>query len=117
MDPKIALDKGNIEAFPVDTKLSGPEADLSLGGRTITAIHTPGHSPGSVVYMTESDGKKVLFGQDVHGPLAPVLKSNRRDYIESLNKLISLNADILCEGHFGVYTGTENIHKFIKSFL
>jgi glyoxylase-like metal-dependent hydrolase (beta-lactamase superfamily II) len=106
-----------IDPFPIDVKLSGAENDLSLGGKTISAIHTPGHSPGSVVYLTESDGYKILFGQDVHGPLAPVLKSNRKDYMESLKKMISLNADILCEGHYGIYRGKENIHKFIRSFL
>jgi glyoxylase-like metal-dependent hydrolase (beta-lactamase superfamily II) len=106
-----------IDPFPIDVKLEGPENDLTLGGKTITAIHAPGHSPGSVVYLAESDGQKILFGQDVHGPLAPGLKSNRKDYLESLNKLISLNADILCEGHFGIYRGKENIQKFIRSFM
>ncbi len=43
--------------------------------------------------------------------------SNRKDYMESLQKLISLHADILCEGHFGVYRGKENINKFIQSFF
>jgi glyoxylase-like metal-dependent hydrolase (beta-lactamase superfamily II) len=106
-----------IESFPVDMKLSEPEVEIALGGKTITAIHTPGHSPGSVVYLTQSDGFKVLFGQDVHGPLATALKSNREDYSESLKKLIALNADILCEGHFGIYRGKETIEKFIRSFL
>ncbi len=106
-----------LNPFPVDIKLSGPENHLMLGGKTITAIHTPGHSPGSLVYLTESDGQKILFGQDVHGPLALVLKSNRHDYLESLKKLIDLNADILCEGHFGIYKGKENVKKFIGSFL
>jgi glyoxylase-like metal-dependent hydrolase (beta-lactamase superfamily II) len=98
-------------------KLIGPENEILLGGRIITAIHMPGHSPGSVVYLTESDGKKVLFGQDVHGPLAPMLKSNRKDYLDSLKKMIRLDSDILCEGHFGVYRGKEAINKFISSFL
>lgn len=108
---------GALTPFPVDQKLSGEKNTIHLFGREITAVHTPGHSPGSVVYVTESDGKKVLFGQDVHGPLAPVLKSNRTDYLASLEKLIALNADILCEGHFGVYEGREQIARFIRSFM
>jgi len=107
----------SIDAVTIDVKLTGAEVNITLGGRAIIAIHVPGHSPGSVVYLTESDGQTVLFGQDVHGPLAPVLKSNRKDYLESLKKLISLNADILCEGHYGVYRGKEKIEKFIRSFL
>ncbi|MBC2717544.1 MAG: MBL fold metallo-hydrolase [Desulfobacteraceae bacterium] len=107
----------SIKPFTVDQKISNKQTDILLGDRKITAIHTPGHSPGSLVFLTESDGKKVLFGQDVHGPLAPGLKSNRKDYIASLEKMISLDADILCEGHFGIYTGKNKIRKFIKSFL
>ncbi len=61
--------------------------------------HIPGHSPGSAALTVESEGKLVLFGQDVHGPLNDVLKSNRDDYIHSLEFLLSLDADILCEGH------------------
>jgi hypothetical protein len=30
---------------------------------------------------------------------------------------MGLKADILCEGHFGIYKGNDNINQFIKSFL
>ncbi|MDY6988424.1 MAG: MBL fold metallo-hydrolase [Thermodesulfobacteriota bacterium] len=59
----------SIQPFVVDRKLSGAREGIDLGGRVIEAIHTPGHSPGSVVYLTESEGHRVLFAQDVHGPL------------------------------------------------
>jgi hypothetical protein len=29
----------------------------------------------------------------------------------------SLEADILCEGHYGVFTGREDVADFIRSFL
>lgn len=106
-----------LQPFVIDKKLSGAEEDILLGGRTIRAIHTPGHSPGSVVYVTESEGLKILFGQDVHGPLDSRLKSNKSDYLQSLKLLISLDADILCEGHYGVYTGKDKVKDFIRSFL
>ena len=106
-----------LEPFVVDRKLTLPREQISLGERIIEAIHTPGHSPGSVVYLTESGGLKVLFGQDVHGPLAPSLQSNREDYLRSLDLLISLEADILCEGHYGVYRGNNEIENFIRSFM
>lgn len=107
----------SIEPVIVDMKLTGDEEEIDLGGRRLRAIHTPGHSPGSVVYMTESEGLKVLFGQDVHGPLDESLLSNRDDYIRSLNLLLSLEADILCEGHFGIFRGKEEVASFIRSFL
>ena len=33
--------------------------------------NTPGHMPGSICVMVESEGKKVLFGQDLHGLADP----------------------------------------------
>jgi glyoxylase-like metal-dependent hydrolase (beta-lactamase superfamily II) len=106
-----------IRPFTVDRRLASSREDISLGDRLIQAIHVPGHSPGSVVYLTESEGLKVLFAQDVHGPLAPSLLSNRKEYFQSLRLLISLDADILCEGHYGIYRGKKEITDFIKSFL
>jgi glyoxylase-like metal-dependent hydrolase (beta-lactamase superfamily II) len=106
-----------ITPVVIDRKLSAPETDILLGDKKITAIHAPGHSPGSVVFVAVSDGKKVLFGQDVHGPLAPDLRSCRKDYLASLEKLLILDADILCEGHFGIYKGKDNIRKFIRSYM
>ena len=64
-----------IHPFPVEHKIFGDQEEIRLGTRVIQAIHTPGHSPGSMVYLTESEGMKVLFGQDVHGPIHPDLKN------------------------------------------
>ena len=60
-----------LPPFQVDHKILGAEEGIFLGGRVIQALHTPGHSPGSMVYVTESEGLKILFAQDVHGPIAP----------------------------------------------
>jgi glyoxylase-like metal-dependent hydrolase (beta-lactamase superfamily II) len=106
-----------IQPFNVDLKISGSEAEINLGDRMIKAIHTPGHSPGSMVYLTESEGMKVLFAQDVHGPIHPDLKSNAKDYQRSLKLMLGLDADILCEGHFGVYRGKREVAGFIKQFM
>ena len=106
-----------MEPLVIDKKLSGKETKIQLGKREISAIHAPGHSPGSVVYLIESEGKRVLFAQDVHGPLHPTLLSNEEDYRCSLKNLLLLEIDILCEGHFGVYEGKDRIRAFIKGFL
>lgn len=119
-DDKVTAAKwygSSLEAVAIDIKLQGDEGEIDLGGREIKAIHTPGHSPGSVVYMTESEGLKILFGQDVHGPLDPSLLSNREDYVKSLNLLLSMEVDVLCEGHFGVFRGKKEVKDFILSFL
>lgn len=107
----------SIHPFHVDVKISGSGKEFSLGDRIIRAIHVPGHSPGSMVFLTESEGQKILFGQDIHGPLDPGLLSNRKDYIKSLKRISGLKADILCEGHFGIYQGKEAVKQFIDSYI
>jgi len=106
-----------MKPLRVDRKLAEPHEFVPLGGRRVEAVHTPGHSPGSVVYLAESDGMRVLFGQDVHGPLDPRLRSSREDYLRSLALLLSLEADVLCEGHFGVFRGKGEVARFIRSFM
>ena len=108
---------GSLKPMLVDIKLTGDQNTIELGARKIDAIHVPGHSPGSMVYLMESEGLKVLFGQDVHGPIHPSLLSSRGDYIRSLNLMISLQADILCEGHYGIFRGKKQVADFIESFL
>ncbi len=106
-----------MEPLAVDEKVEGPHADFSVGSLTLTIHHTPGHSPGSSVITVVSGGLLVLFGQDVHGPLNDALRSVREDYERSLEYLMSLDADILCEGHFGVIRGKDEVRDFIESFL
>jgi glyoxylase-like metal-dependent hydrolase (beta-lactamase superfamily II) len=101
----------------VDYHIGGAQETIAVGAGNITAYHCPGHSPGSLVYVAEIDGQKILFGQDIHGPLHPDLLSDRSDYLRSLGLIMDLNADILCEGHFGVFRGRTEIKKFIASYL
>ena len=109
--------QADLPGFAIDQKLKAESETIDIVGRSITALHTPGHSTCSVVYLLESDGYKVLFGQDVHGPLDPSLKSDRSAYQRSLHKMLALEADILCEGHFGVYKGKERVRQFISNYL
>ncbi len=106
-----------MEPVKVDHKIKGKTESIKLGNMEIKAIHMPGHSPGSVVYMVNSSGKTVLFAQDVHGPLDAAFQSNAKDYQNSLKRMMALDADILCEGHFGIYKGKENVRQFIESFI
>ena len=39
------------------------------------------------------------------------------DYKRSLKFMIALEADILCEGHFGIYRGNQEVGRFIESYL
>lgn len=106
-----------MDPVKVDIKVKESERFFTVGGLEVAFYHAPGHSPGSAVLTMVSDGRLVLFGQDVHGPLNDSLRSVRKDYVRSLEFLLSLDADILCEGHFGVYIGREKVRDFIESFL
>ena len=45
------------------------------------------------------------------------LRSNRTDYLASLERLLALNADILCEGHYGIFRSKPVVTRFIHSCL
>ena len=90
---------------------------LKFGELEFQCIHTPGHTPGSISVLLEIEGTKLLFGQDIHGPFMKSFGSNLKDYQESMQKLLDLNADILCEGHFGIFQSAETVHRYIKSHM
>lgn len=108
---------GRLKPFSVDVPLRTRESTITVGSGTMTAIHCPGHSPGSVVYTTCLDGRRVLFGQDLHGPLHSEFLSDERQYLDSLEKLMNLQADLLLEGHFGVIEPEQEVRKFIQDCI
>ena len=101
---------------PVDVKLDLPEETLRIGEEKIVCLHTPGHTPGSLSLYIDKGGKRVLFGQDLHGPLLEEFGSDLRDWDRSTKKLLDLNADLLCEGHFGVYRTKKEVRNYILSY-
>jgi glyoxylase-like metal-dependent hydrolase (beta-lactamase superfamily II) len=101
----------------IDDKITAVRETIAEGSGEVTAHRCPVRSPGSLVYTAGLAGQTVLFGQDVHGPLHPFLLSDRSQYRDSLKFLLNLEADILCEGHFGVYKGRENVQNFIRQYL
>lgn len=55
---------------PVDVELVGGE-ELRFGDATIRVLAAPGHTPGSVCYLMERAGLRVLFAGDVVQSLSP----------------------------------------------
>lgn len=106
-----------MSALKVDYKIQVHKEKFRVGDGQVFAYHCPGHSPGSLVYLVKLENQRILFGQDVHGPLDASLLSNYEDYQKSLAVMLNLNADILCEGHFGVVQGKEKVEKFIRSYM
>jgi glyoxylase-like metal-dependent hydrolase (beta-lactamase superfamily II) len=101
---------------PVDVKFDSPEEILRIGGEQIVCLHTPGHTPGSTSIYLDLNGKRILFAQDLHGPLIEEFGSNLDDWDRSTRKLLDLDADILCEGHFGIYKSKKDAKDYILSY-
>ena len=101
----------------LEKRLKGAYETLKFGIYKFQCIHTPGHTPGSISILIETkDNTKILFGQDLHGPIIPGV-SNYNDYQNSLQKLLELKADILCEGHFGIYQPANEVEQYIKKYI
>jgi len=101
----------------VTTRIYGDEHTLKFGKHSFNMIHIPGHTPGSMaIYMDTADGR-VLFGQDIHGPYLPEWGADIRQALKSLQRMIELHADILCEGHFGIYRPARAVERYIRSYL
>ena len=107
----------DYEPCQVDVKLQGTEQKLVFGEQEFTAIHIPGHTRGSIALYADMGGKRILFGQDIHGPYSAMWGGEPEKAISSLQKLIDLKADILCEGHFGIYQPAGEVEHYIESYL
>ncbi len=90
---------------------------LTMGNTEFVFLHTPGHTPGSLSILCRCNGLKVLFGQDIHGPFNKEWGSSIKEWRSSMQRLLSLNADILCEGHFGIYQPASSVRQYIESYL
>jgi glyoxylase-like metal-dependent hydrolase (beta-lactamase superfamily II) len=107
-----------LEPVAVDHAVTAKNENLELSGGVLSLIHTPGHTPGSMVAVVEpDDGNRVLFGQDIHGPFSDQFGSDLTAWRASMRDLIALEADILCEGHYGVYRGKQSVREFIEQHL
>jgi glyoxylase-like metal-dependent hydrolase (beta-lactamase superfamily II) len=82
--------------------------DLRLGDRRIQVISVPGHTPGSMVFMLESGGKKLLISGDVvlfdyRLPAMGMRGTDNQQYAEAMGRLVkTLNSnrpDLLLPGH------------------
>ena len=106
-----------LELLEADEVLAGDGSIALSDEEELTILHTPGHTPGSVAAWCLAGGQKVLFGQDVHGPFAPAFGSDIAKWRESMQRLLELEADVLAEGHFGVFRPADEVKTFIEEQL
>jgi glyoxylase-like metal-dependent hydrolase (beta-lactamase superfamily II) len=101
----------------VDVIIHGSQEVLVFGDHELNVIHIPGHTPGSIAAYLDTGGRRVLFGQDVHGPYYPAWGADPAKARTSLQKLVELKADSLCEGHFGVYEPASAVEEYIQGYI
>jgi len=106
-----------VSPLHIDRKFTGREDHLTVGEDVIHILHTPGHTPGSIVCYLDRDGKRICFGQDIHGPFLPAFGSDLNAWRDSMHRLLDLKIDILCEGHFGIFSSREKAEGYIKKYL
>ena len=83
---------------------------IDLGGITLEAIHTPGHTPGHLAfYIPEAD---LLFAADVDltsfGPFYGHDFADIDEFLQSIERLRQLSAGIVATGHAGPFNGQVN---------
>jgi len=101
----------------IDGKLSDSHEKLKFGDEVLHCLHTPGHTPGSIAVYLDRGGKRILFGQDIHGPFHKAFGSDINAWKKSMRKLLDLDADILCEGHFGIFQPKDRVRAYIERYL
>ncbi len=106
-----------LKPMRIDYKIRGETEAIEVGKLTLNILHTPGHTPGSVSAFVDTGKLRVLFGQDIHGPFHPDFGSDIQLWRKSMQKLLKLQADILCEGHFGIYTTKDAVSTYINGYL
>lgn len=97
--------------------------DIEVGMCKITAIHTPGHSPGSVCYLFRGkdamylmSGDSVMLGGKIF--LMNAAGSSLGQYRVGIRKLEGLGLDALLPGHGGfcINNGQEHINRALRAF-
>ncbi|MFX1317522.1 MAG: MBL fold metallo-hydrolase [Promethearchaeota archaeon] len=106
-----------VPPTPIDVPLRKDAGDVPIGKGELRYLHIPGHTPGSIVLYFKDGDRRVLFGQDLHGPFNVAWGSDVNQWRTSMKLVQALQADILCEGHFGVYRGKSAVRQFIHGLL
>jgi len=119
-DPVRTASNWYETSFPptkMDQRLKGDHEILRFAEQELHCLHTPGHTPGSISVYLDRGGKRILFGQDIHGPFMSSFGSNIEHWKQSMHKLLALQADILCEGHFGIFQPGKKVEQYIQGYL
>jgi glyoxylase-like metal-dependent hydrolase (beta-lactamase superfamily II) len=95
---------------------------ITVDGFSFEVLHTPGHSDCSLSFHETSRG--ILLVSDATGYYVPEHDAWWPDYftgygpfLESIQRLAALDAEILCLGHHGVVQGAEAVRAHLDRAL
>jgi glyoxylase-like metal-dependent hydrolase (beta-lactamase superfamily II) len=106
-----------FEPLPIDVKVSGSQGILPITGQEIHFLHTPGHTPGSISPYLDRNGTRILFGQDLGAPLLTDFDCDPSAWRLSMERLLALKAEVLCDGHSGIYQPSSRVAAYIRHFI
>lgn len=104
----------DFQPLPIDEKLYGEEGSILCGARQMVWLHTPGHSPGSISLYLDIGGKRTIFVQDIAAPLLKEFDCDPVAWVKSMDKLLGVNADMLCDGHSGAYHSNKIVSEYLQ---
>lgn len=97
-------------ATPIGRTLTDGET-VRVGGLTVRAVHTPGHTAGHNCYFVEELGY-LFTGDNVLGvgtsAIAPPPHGDMEQYLQSLVRMRELQATLFAPGHGPVVTATAD---------
>jgi len=107
----VDLVDDGFETFEVDRVVGdGDVLDLG-GGQTLHAIHAPGHTWDFLSWWNPERGilvaSEAVGCADATGYVFTEFLVDHGAYMESLRRLASLEPEVLCQGHWFVYTGAD----------
>ena len=105
------------EPIKLTKKISLDNKILEFGNLKFQCIHMPGHTPGSIGYLLDMEGSNILFGGDIPGIAINLNDGSVDQYVKSMEKLLTLNIDILCEGHENITKPADKVSKCIKGYI
>jgi glyoxylase-like metal-dependent hydrolase (beta-lactamase superfamily II) len=116
--PHDGYDPRSFTTVPTTPTMTLADGDtIDLGDRVFEVIHLPGHSPGSIGLWEPASG--VLFSGDVvysDGRLLDELPgSSIPDYLETMDRLVSLPVTTVHGGHAGSF-GREELLRLIDAY-
>ena len=105
----------DYQPVKVDILIKGEAEKLRLGDVEFNFVHTQA-TLQERLSLHRYQRRKGPVRQDIHGPFSPAWGSDLTQWRRSMGKLLALKADVLCEGHAGVYKG-DRVRKYMEEYL